>query len=54
VRAQAVGRVIRHRNDYGAIFLCDERFRTESQRALLSKWLRPYVQVFEHFGACFV
>jgi regulator of telomere elongation helicase 1 len=22
---QAVGRVIRHRNDYGAIILCDER-----------------------------
>ena len=23
---QAVGRVIRHRHDYGAIILCDERF----------------------------
>ena len=23
---QAVGRVIRHRMDYGAIILCDERF----------------------------
>ena len=46
--------VFRHRNDNGAIFLCDERFRTELQRALLSKWLRPYVQVFQHFGACFV
>lgn len=23
---QAVGRVIRHRNDYGAIIFCDERF----------------------------
>jgi regulator of telomere elongation helicase 1 len=22
---QAIGRVIRHRNDYGAIILCDER-----------------------------
>lgn len=24
---QAVGRVIRHRYDYGAILLCDERFK---------------------------
>ncbi len=25
---QAVGRVIRHRHDYGAIILCDERYVT--------------------------
>lgn len=25
---QAIGRVIRHRHDYGAIILCDERFFT--------------------------
>ena len=24
---QAMGRVIRHRHDYGAIILCDERFK---------------------------
>ena len=24
---QAIGRVIRHKNDYGAIILCDERYR---------------------------
>ena len=26
---QAMGRVIRHRRDYGAIILCDERFKGE-------------------------
>lgn len=26
---QAIGRVIRHREDYGAIFLCDQRSDTE-------------------------
>jgi regulator of telomere elongation helicase 1 len=26
---QAIGRVIRHRNDYGAIILCDERLVTK-------------------------
>lgn len=23
---QAIGRIIRHKNDFGAIILCDERF----------------------------
>jgi regulator of telomere elongation helicase 1 len=32
---QAVGRVIRHRHDYGAIIYCDERFKTNHN--LLSK-----------------
>ena len=29
---QAVGRVIRHRADYGAVLLCDERFKAEARR----------------------
>lgn len=28
---QAVGRVIRHRNDFGAIILCDERYTSQTQ-----------------------
>lgn len=36
---QAIGRVIRHRNDYGAIILLDERFSKAS--AQISKWLQP-------------
>jgi regulator of telomere elongation helicase 1 len=28
---QAVGRVIRHRHDWGAIILCDERFSSPKQ-----------------------
>lgn len=32
---QAVGRVIRHRHDYGAIILCDERYSTDGQ---LVRW----------------
>jgi len=45
---QAVGRVIRHRWDYGAIILADERFTRCKQD--LSLWLRPRVQVFDEFG----
>lgn len=37
---QAIGRVIRHRNDYGAILLCDVRFQQSNQVQQLSKWIR--------------
>lgn len=43
---QAIGRVIRHRNDWGAIFLLDDRFLADSQLAQLSGWVRPNVVKF--------
>ncbi|DBB06555.1 TPA: Regulator of telomere elongation helicase 1 [Trebouxia sp. C0004] len=48
---QAMGRVIRHRRDYGAIIMCDERFQTPGARKQLSSWLRGLVQVYPNFGA---
>ncbi|XP_053557446.1 regulator of telomere elongation helicase 1 [Bombina bombina] len=47
---QAIGRVIRHRQDYGAIFLCDHRFTQGSSRSQLPSWVRPYVRVYDNFG----
>ncbi len=50
---QAIGRVIRHRFDYGAIFLCDERFANGKNRAVingLSKWLKPLCHHYNSFG----
>uniref|UniRef100_A0A8C5TY42 Regulator of telomere elongation helicase 1 n=1 Tax=Malurus cyaneus samueli TaxID=2593467 RepID=A0A8C5TY42_9PASS len=47
---QAIGRVIRHRQDYGAIFLCDHRFTTYDVRSKLPSWVRPYVNVYDNFG----
>ncbi|XP_050999969.1 regulator of telomere elongation helicase 1 [Acomys russatus] len=47
---QAIGRVIRHRHDYGAIFLCDHRFAYADARAQLPSWVRPYLQVYDSFG----
>uniref|UniRef100_A0ABM5G554 Regulator of telomere elongation helicase 1 n=1 Tax=Pogona vitticeps TaxID=103695 RepID=A0ABM5G554_9SAUR len=47
---QAIGRVIRHRQDYGAIFLCDHRFMNIDTRAQLPSWVRPYVKIYENFG----
>ena len=46
---QAAGRVIRHRDDYGAILLCDERFATSKAQSYLPVWLRPYVTVHRNF-----
>ncbi|ETV99553.1 hypothetical protein H310_08213 [Aphanomyces invadans] len=47
---QAVGRVIRHRHDYGAIILLDERFAYGQQKGSLSKWLQPHVHVVSSYG----
>uniref|UniRef100_A0A7M4EG73 Regulator of telomere elongation helicase 1 n=1 Tax=Crocodylus porosus TaxID=8502 RepID=A0A7M4EG73_CROPO len=47
---QAIGRVIRHRHDYGAIFLCDNRFLNSDVRGKLPSWVRPYVKVYDNFG----
>ncbi|XP_077212407.1 regulator of telomere elongation helicase 1 homolog isoform X2 [Tasmannia lanceolata] len=45
---QAVGRVIRHRHDYGAIIFCDERF--DNRQSQMSLWLRPHVKSYPKFG----
>uniref|UniRef100_M4F2A5 ATP-dependent helicase C-terminal domain-containing protein n=1 Tax=Brassica campestris TaxID=3711 RepID=M4F2A5_BRACM len=43
---QKIGRVIRHRHDYGAIIFCDERFEQRSQQSKISVWIRPHVKVY--------
>ncbi|XP_058443866.1 regulator of telomere elongation helicase 1 homolog [Malaya genurostris] len=40
---QAIGRVIRHKNDYGAILLCDNRFHNHRQKAQLSAWIQRHL-----------
>jgi len=47
---QAIGRVIRHKDDYGAVLLADERFSSDSMRSQLSLWLRPLVESHGSFG----
>ncbi|XP_015884086.1 uncharacterized protein LOC107419791 [Ziziphus jujuba] len=46
---QAAGRCIRHRFDYGAIILLDERYREERNRAYVSKWLRNSIKQYDSF-----
>lgn len=40
---QAIGRVIRHKNDYGAILLCDTRFHNPRQKGQLSRWIQSHL-----------
>ncbi|XP_030633994.1 Fanconi anemia group J protein [Chanos chanos] len=49
---QALGRCIRHRNDWGALILVDDRFRTNPNRYItgLSKWVRQLVKHHDTFG----
>ncbi|KAL0841701.1 hypothetical protein ABMA28_013973 [Loxostege sticticalis] len=47
---QAIGRVIRHKNDYGAILLCDGRFNSPKLKGQLSAWLRDHINVSNKFG----
>ncbi|TMW57821.1 hypothetical protein Poli38472_014424 [Pythium oligandrum] len=49
---QALGRCIRHRQDYGAILLIDSRYRFQAHTKSLSKWIRPFVREFEHAEEC--
>lgn len=49
---QALGRCIRHRNDYGTILLLDSRHRGQKYTASLSKWMRPFIQEVEHSEQC--
>jgi hypothetical protein len=41
---QAIGRCIRHRLDYGAILLVDERFKEPRNQTSLSKWVRGTIK----------
>ena len=45
---QAIGRCIRHKDDYGAVLLLDSRYcnsETGGAMSYLSKWIRPHVRV---------
>lgn len=45
---QAIGRVIRHKNDYGAILLCDQRFNQSRQKTHLSSWVQRSLNTTQH------
>lgn len=46
---QALGRCIRHKNDWGAIILLEERFQNSKNVESLSKWVRGMLNVHHEF-----
>jgi hypothetical protein len=42
-----MGRVIRHKDDWGAIFLLDDRFQSSKQLNELSSWVKPRVGKYD-------
>ena len=46
--------MIRHRKDWGAVFLLDDRFLNQAQSSQLSSWVRPYYKKFQSFNAALV
>ena len=47
---QAIGRVIRHVQDYGAILLFDERYTYSSNKDQISGWLRDRIKIPQQFS----
>uniref|UniRef100_A0A6P7G993 Regulator of telomere elongation helicase 1 homolog n=1 Tax=Diabrotica virgifera virgifera TaxID=50390 RepID=A0A6P7G993_DIAVI len=47
---QAIGRVIRHKDDYGAILLLDSRFNSKVIKDQMSLWVRNHIRVSNNFG----
>ena len=48
---QALGRCIRHKNDWGALILVDERFQRPKYKASLSKWVRNSLRNYSTFSS---
>ncbi|XP_038970983.1 Fanconi anemia group J protein homolog [Phoenix dactylifera] len=46
---QAAGRCIRHRFDYGAIILLDERYKEERNLTHISRWIRNSIKQYSSF-----
>jgi fanconi anemia group J protein len=47
---QALGRCIRHKNDWGAILLADERFKNPRLQGSLSRWIRSNLTILPSLG----
>lgn len=49
---QAIGRVIRHKYDFGGVVLLDSRYTWSKQKNGISSWMRQEIFECEHDGQC--
>lgn len=48
---QALGRAIRHSNDWGSVFLLDSRYATENVKRQLPTWIHKNLKINEDFSS---
>ncbi|OAF71424.1 hypothetical protein A3Q56_00797 [Intoshia linei] len=48
---QAIGRIIRHRHDFGVILLVDQRYTSKFSQDQLPKWIQKNVRVYNSFSS---
>ena len=48
---QALGRCLRHKNDWGCIVMLDSRLSQQRNLRLLSKWVRSQARIYKSFAA---
>ena len=46
---QGIGRVIRHINDYGMIFMLDSRYEQNKLRTMLPRWSLTNMKIYMNF-----
>jgi chromosome transmission fidelity protein 1 len=50
---QSIGRAVRHRNDYAAVLLIDQRYTRTHVQAALPAWIRTSLSTHTKFGLAF-
>lgn len=45
-----IGRAIRHKNDWAALILIDQRYSSQKIQAKLPKWIGKNVNIADSFG----
>lgn len=49
---QAAGRAIRHKDDWGIIYMLDSRYQDRSKANQLSKWIFEFLKVYDDYESC--